>query len=237
MNRPLRCVLFLLLIPIPVWAQAPAAAPAPNAASTVGYEWEGRIKLDVTVTDKSGKAVSGLASTDFSLLDNGQPAKIVSFSAYDGVDIKPDPPVEIIFVIDAANHTKDQTSDAQFGITKFLRRNGGHLEQSVEIYRVSGAGLSATASPSTDGNALADAISRKDGLRAIPLGLTPPGPPAPRPGQGSPARPNNPAPPAPRLAPDPASAHPRRQQHHRHEHHTPAPPGSNHRIRGARITG
>ena len=36
--------------------------------------------------------------------------------------------------------------------------------------------------------------------------LTPPDPPAPRPGQRSPARPDNPAPAAPRLAPGPAAA-------------------------------
>jgi VWFA-related protein len=151
------------------WTQEPVSTPAPGAASTAGYEWEGRIKLDVAVTDKAGRAVPGLASTDFTLLDNGQPAKIVSFSSFDGVESKPDPPVEIILVIDAANHTKDQTSDAQRGVEKFLRRNGGHLAQPVSIYRVSDAGLSGTDAYSTDGNALAEEISRKDGLRGIPL--------------------------------------------------------------------
>jgi VWFA-related protein len=169
MGRLQQCTLLLLLISMPAWAQEPASIPAPSAASTAGYEWEGRIRLDVAVTDEAGKAVQGLASTDFNLLDNGQPAKIVSFAAYDGVLSKPDPPVEIIFVIDAVNHTKDQTSDAQLGIAKFLRRNGGYMEQPVEIYRVSDAGLAATDASSIDGNALAEEIARKDGLRTIPL--------------------------------------------------------------------
>jgi hypothetical protein len=43
---------------------------------------EGRIKLDVMVTDKSGKPVSGLDLKDFTLLDNSLPAKILSFQAY-----------------------------------------------------------------------------------------------------------------------------------------------------------
>ena len=149
-------------------AQETAPSPTPGADSTLaGVEWEGRIKLDVTVTDKAGKAVSGLASTDLTLLDNGQPAKIVSFSAFDGVQSKPDPAVEIILVIDAANHTRDQTSDAQLGIQNFLRRNDGHLAQPVEIYRLSDTGLSGTAAPSTDGNALAEGVAQKSGLQEI----------------------------------------------------------------------
>jgi VWFA-related protein len=164
------CGLSLLLVPMLACAQEPSPSPTPGADSTLaGVEWEGRIHLDVTVTDKAGKAVSGLASTDFTLLDNGQPAKIVSFLAFDGVRSKPDPAVEIILVIDAANHTKDQTSDAQLGIQNFLRRNGGNLAQPVEIYRLSDTGLSGTAAPSTDGNALAEEIARKDGLREVSM--------------------------------------------------------------------
>ena len=41
--------------------------------------------------------------------------------------------------------------------------------QPVEIYRVSDAGLAATDASSIDGNALAEEIARKDGLRTIPL--------------------------------------------------------------------
>jgi VWFA-related protein len=163
-----RCWLSLLLVPMLACAQETAHIPTPGADSTLaGVEWEGRIHLDVTVTDKAGKAVSGLASTDLTLLDNGQPAKIVSFSAFDAVQSKPDPAAEIILVIDAANHTKDQTSDEQLGIQNFLRQNGGHLAQPVEIYRLSDMGLSGTAAPSTDGNALAEEVAQKSGLQEI----------------------------------------------------------------------
>jgi VWFA-related protein len=166
MEKQQRWVLLLLLL-IPVLAQAQEPAPAPGAASTAGYEWEGRIHLDVAVKDKAGKAVAGLASTDFTVLDNGQPAKIVSFSAYDGIASRPDPSAEIIFVIDAANHTRDQTVAAQRGIQDFLLRNGGHLTQPVEIYRLSDLGLSATATPSIDGNALAEELRKGKGFEGI----------------------------------------------------------------------
>ena len=166
MEKQQRRVLLLLLL-IPVLAQTQEPAPAPGAASTAGYEWEGRIHLDVAVKDKAGKAVAGLASTDFTVLDNGQPAKIVSFSAYDGIPSRPDPSAEIIFVIDAANHTRDQTVAAQRGIQDFLLRNGGHLTQPVEIYRLSDLGLSATAAPSIDGNALAEVLRKGKGFEGI----------------------------------------------------------------------
>ena len=57
---------------------------------------EGLIKLDVVVTDKLGKPISGIARKDFKLLDNGQPDKILTFHAYDGSSTGPDHPVKII---------------------------------------------------------------------------------------------------------------------------------------------
>ncbi|HEY1903622.1 MAG TPA: VWA domain-containing protein [Terracidiphilus sp.] len=137
---------------------------------------EGRIKLDVVVTIKVDspweyrKPVPGLQSKDFTLLDNNQPAKILSFSAFDPTAAKPDPPVEVILVIDTVSRkSKDVLDDVQHGVEKFLRQNGGHLAQPVSIYRVSNAGLSVTPQPSTDGNALATEISQKGGLRKITL--------------------------------------------------------------------
>jgi VWFA-related protein len=161
----------LVLFPMVAFVQQIATAPKANEPELNPWpgsdEREGRIKLDVVVTDSAGKAVPGLASKDFTLLDNGQPAKIVSFSAFDRVDSKPDPPVEIILVIDVANHTKDQASDAQLGIVNFLRLSGGHLTEPVEIYRLSDTGLSVTAVPSTDGDALAEELAQKDRLKAV----------------------------------------------------------------------
>jgi len=154
--------------------QQPAAAPASPAAATqlspsIPELAEGRIKLDVVVTDPSGKPVTGLERKDFSLLDNGQKSQILSFRAFDGISVQPDPPVEVILVIDSIRHTPDEIHDLQDAVEKFLRQNGGHLAQPVSVYRLameslSVASLSVTPRPSTDGNALADELSRKDGL-------------------------------------------------------------------------
>ncbi len=140
--------------------QSPVLAPF-EVESNPPDPSQGTIRLDVVVTDKSGNPVTGLKQQDFTLRDNGQPGKIVSFQAFDGVTAKPDPPVEIILVIDELNMPALQLSIAEQEAENFLRRNQGNLAQPVSIYRINSEGLSASAQPSTDGNLLADEIARR----------------------------------------------------------------------------
>ncbi len=127
------------------------------------------IKLDVVVTDQSGRSVADLKPTDFTLLDNEQPQKTLSFQAIDGKTTTPDPPVEVILVIDTMNLPTSQVPLAKNEAEKFLRRNHGHLAQPVSLYLLSSAGLSSMPGPSIDGNALADQISRGRELPVIRL--------------------------------------------------------------------
>ena len=128
---------------------------------------EGIIKLDVVVTDTSGRPVSGLEPKDFTLLDNGQQEKIVAFHAFDGSKAKPDPPVEVILVIDELNLTSAQLSRVEQGVRRFLLQNGGDLAQPVTIYRLSTRGTTVTRQPSTDGKALVEEMAHKNELRSI----------------------------------------------------------------------
>jgi VWFA-related protein len=111
------------------------------------------------VTDKSGKPIAGLERGNFTLLDNGLPEKILSFQAYDGIITRPDPPVEVILVIDTLNLTPDKSSLAKSEVERFLCRNNGHLAQPVSVYLLSNTGLSSMPQPVADGNALAEAIA------------------------------------------------------------------------------
>lgn len=129
--------------------------------------FQGMIRLDVVVTDKLGNPVTGLRQQDFTLRDNGQPAEFVTFQAFDGVTVKPDPPVEVILVIDELNLPPAQLAAAEEEAENFLRQNQGHLAQPVSIYRVTEAGLSASAETSLDGNALANEIAQERELRRI----------------------------------------------------------------------
>ena len=73
----------------------PAVAQGPPSTARGGSP----MHLDVVVTGKSGKPVSGLQLQNFTLLDNDRPASITSFEAVDGAQAR----VEVVLVIDAVN--------------------------------------------------------------------------------------------------------------------------------------
>jgi VWFA-related protein len=149
------------LVQVPALAPRPAPAPASDAT-------EGLIHLDMVVTDKAGKAVSGLALKDFTLLDDGRPSKILSFHAIDAVAQAPSRPVEIILLIDTANLGIQTVSQVRNQIASFLRQDGGHLAEPVSIFMFGDDGVKVLAQPSTDGNALATQLDHADSqLRII----------------------------------------------------------------------
>lgn len=126
------------------------------------------INLDVVVTDKSGKPIPGLALTDFTLLDNNQPARILSFHAYPATAQQPDPPVEAILLFDTVNTTFDTVSYTRQQVENFLRANGGHLPLPVLLAWLTNDGIVAQPEPSVDGNALAAQLDAYEGrLRSI----------------------------------------------------------------------
>ena len=126
--------------------------PASDAA-------QGLINLDVVVTDTSGKTIPGLGPGDFTLLDNQQPQKILSFHAFDGISAKPDPPVAVILFIDTVKMPFDLAAFEREEVERFLRRNGGYLAQPVSVFGLSDIGFWTLAQPSGDGNALAAEIA------------------------------------------------------------------------------
>ncbi len=122
------------------------------------------IVLDVVVTDKSGKPVSGLQQQDFTLLDNKQPRKIDSFEAAAASD----PPVEIVFLVDEVNTDFTHVSFARAQIEKFLRSNGGELPRPASLAVLSDSGVALGNLTTQDGNALAGELNQsKAGLRSI----------------------------------------------------------------------
>ncbi len=137
---------------------ASVSAPAYDAE-------EGLIKLDVVVTDKLGKPISGIARKDFKLLDNGQPAKILTFHAHDGTSA--DPPAKIILLVDTLNLPGGIASYERREVKRFLQQNGGRLAQPVSLVEVSNMGILTVGQPSTDGNALAADFAHNKNLEWI----------------------------------------------------------------------
>ncbi|MGD0627714.1 MAG: VWA domain-containing protein [Terracidiphilus sp.] len=145
----------------PALAARPANPAAPAAV-------EGRIHLDVVVTDRPGKPISGLALEDFTLEDNNLPVKILSFHAIEPASQLASHPVEVILLIDAVNEGFQTAARARVDILKFLRENGGHLGQPVSVFVLNSDGVKVLVQPSMDGNALAAQLDQSDSeLRVI----------------------------------------------------------------------
>ena len=142
------------------------AAPAPPTQPPSQHSLDqtdigaGLIKVDVVATDTSGKPVAGLQPRDFTLLDNGEPRRILSFQAFDGTAAKPEPPTEVILVIDTLEVPGDLISIERNSVEAFLRKDGGHLAQPVSIFTLVETGLWRVADRSSDGNALAVQVAR-----------------------------------------------------------------------------
>jgi VWFA-related protein len=135
--------------------------PPPKAPGSVALA--GRIRLDVMISDPQGKPVHGLQPWDFQLTDDGKPAKILSFRGFDGVVAKPDPPVEVILLIDEVNLPFQQVAFVRKELTDFLRQNDGKLAQPVSILRLTDKGLRVQPKPTLDGNALVGIVNKIKG--------------------------------------------------------------------------
>jgi VWFA-related protein len=125
------------------------------------------ITLDVVVTDKSGHPESGLEQSDFTLLDNKQPTKILSFAAVQGKGVS-EPPVEVILLVDEVNINFTNVSFARAQIEKFLRSGGGELQHPTSLAVLTDMGITVGNASTKDGNTLAEALEQnKAGLRSI----------------------------------------------------------------------
>jgi VWFA-related protein len=126
------------------------------------------ITLDVVVTDKSGKPVPGLGQQDFTLLDNKQPQKILSFEAVRGGAATADPPVEVVLLVDEVNTNFTSVSFERAQIERFLKEGGGELPRPVSLAVLSDSGMALSNITTRDGNALATELNKnKAGLRTI----------------------------------------------------------------------
>src|ERR1700733_14547083 len=116
MSASHRVCIFLFFLSLPVF---PQQTETPTRQAN-----ERHMTLDVVVTDKAGTPQPGLQQTDFTLEDNKQPQTILSFKAVDGTVAAPDPPIEIILVIDRVNTSFQSSANERQQVEKFLRQNG-----------------------------------------------------------------------------------------------------------------
>jgi VWFA-related protein len=116
------------------------------------------VTLDVVVTDKAGKPVSGLLEQDFTVLDNKRPQKLSSFRAVEGAAA--DLPVKLILVIDQINDSFVNVSKEREQVAQFLRANGGKLPLPTSLVFISDTGTPTETVASLDGNAVAARLAK-----------------------------------------------------------------------------
>jgi hypothetical protein len=113
---------WLLVLGLSVFVMAQQA----HAGLATAENSEGRIRLDVLVTDAMGKPVLGLTQKDFTLLDNNQAQKVASFRTFNNA-AKPDPPSQVILLFDTVNNGFSELAYIRKGVEEFLLQNGGIL--------------------------------------------------------------------------------------------------------------
>ena len=123
---------------------------------------EGLIKLDVMVTDSSGKPAAGLNAKDFRLLEDGREQKILSFDAFNGSALGTEPPVKIILLLDTLQVPAELARDERIAIESFLRKDQGRLARPVSLFELTDSGLWTPTHPASDGNVLAHEIEHNE---------------------------------------------------------------------------
>jgi len=149
MSRNIRRLLFLAALLL-----APAVSAQQSAAPTEPRN--GRIYLDVVVTQKSGPPVSDLQQQDFTILDNKVPQTITSFQAMDGRQA----PIEVVVVVDAVNADYHTVAYERDQIDKFLRTEGGDLAHSTALVVLTDTGVQTLGDFSKDGNKLSASLDQ-----------------------------------------------------------------------------
>ena len=169
--------LCLLCITVSAVCQQPAASGATEKSQPVtavpSDNSDRSLTLDVVVTDKSGKPVSGLQQQDFTVLDNKRPTRIVSFHSQSGAALPTDPNAgtELFLIFDEVNTTFDKVWYGRDGVKKFLTQNHGELSHPVSLAFFSDSGMQIQTEPSLDGNGLAAALDQhQNSLRTIGRG-------------------------------------------------------------------
>lgn len=119
---------------------------------------DGLIKLDVLVTDGTGKPAIGLNASDLRLFENGHEQKILSFDAFNGRQLRSEPPVKIILLIDTIDMPPQLVRTEQNAVESFLRENGGLLSRPTSIFELTNVGLWVLRRTSMDGRVLAKEI-------------------------------------------------------------------------------
>lgn len=140
----------LILSPRAGGAQAAAAGPA-SGTSTV---------LDVVVTDKGDRPITGLQAEDFKVLDNKEARTIAGVRPVAGEDLKADPPTEAILLVDQIGTYAEMVAIERKGIEAWIAQSGGQLAVPTSFVFLTETELNYQGKPTRDAKVLLDNLEK-----------------------------------------------------------------------------
>jgi VWFA-related protein len=157
-------IAFPLLLTLPLFAQQPI--PQPEQLQQ-GLKIPDTVTLDVTVTSRNNPTpVAGLTEPNFTILDNGAAAKILSFKAVK--QPADDPPIQVYILLDTVNSNIQLVSIMRDRIAEFLKKSGPTLPYPLSFVVLSDKGAQIPTTPSTStADLLADLNNIQTQLRTI----------------------------------------------------------------------
>lgn len=105
--------------------QAPQLIPRTHEQREQRFQTEHRIVLNVEVDDQPEKPDLDLNQADFTILDNDQAQKLISFAPVEGESAKPSP--HVIVVVDAVNNFGRRLHYFEHDLRQYLRQGEGPL--------------------------------------------------------------------------------------------------------------
>lgn len=137
-------------------AQA-AAAPAADNPMTI----------DVVVTDKADRPVTGLQAADFKVLDNKEQRSILSAKMVSGEDDKADPPLEAILLVDMINVPFETLSIERKEIESYLQQAGTRLPVPTRFVFLTETELKYQGGPTRDPKILLQSLENNPSLQRL----------------------------------------------------------------------
>jgi VWFA-related protein len=126
--------------------QAPAQTPAEQneAVKTqnapAAPDTQKTVTIHVQLSDHQDHAVEGLQESDFDLLDNNRPQKLLGFRAVDAAVLKSDP-VQVVIVVDMINADAVTVMREREEVGAYLKTNGGELPNPTSIALIQDSGV------------------------------------------------------------------------------------------------
>ena len=114
--------------------------------------------------------IEGLQESDFTLLDNNQPQKLLGFRAVDAAVPKSDP-VQVVIVVDMINADAVTVAREREEVGAYLKANGGELPNPTSIALIEASGVKVSAGFDAAGKLAARILqSNAIGIREIGRG-------------------------------------------------------------------